>query len=160
MLEPGVEEEVAAADAEGCSLVGGCEGDLLHLAGEVRGGALVGVGEEDPGVFEGDACEGSVAVGGVVVEGAGVDMGAGGFGDLYGVVGGVGVEDVDVVGPGDRGEAVGEIVLLVAGEDEDGDHLSGMVSRRSPIKLEADDEPGGEALRMTGDALLEIPAGL
>ena len=30
---------------------------------------------------------------------------------------------MDVVGPGDAGEAVGEIALLVAGEDEDGDHL-------------------------------------
>jgi hypothetical protein len=38
-------------------------------------------------------------------------------------VGGEGVEDVDVVGPGDRGEAGGQILLLVAGEDEDGDHL-------------------------------------
>ena len=80
-----------------------------------------------------DGGEGSVAVSGVVVEGAGVDLGAGSFGDLYGVVGGVGIEDVDVVGPGDRGEAVGEIALLVAGEDENGDHLSGMVSRRSPV---------------------------
>jgi len=80
-------------------------------------------------VLEGDGGEGGVAMGGVVVEGAGVDVGAGGFGDLHGVVGGVGVEDVDVVGPGDGGEAVGEIVLLVAGEDEDGDHLLLMVSR-------------------------------
>jgi hypothetical protein len=36
---------------------------------------------------------------------------------------------VDVVGPGDAGEAVGEIALLVAGEDEDGDHVGLMVSR-------------------------------
>jgi hypothetical protein len=36
---------------------------------------------------------------------------------------------VDVVGPGDAGEAAGEILLLVAGEDEDGDHLLAMVTR-------------------------------
>jgi hypothetical protein len=36
---------------------------------------------------------------------------------------------VDVVGPGDAVEAAGEIALLVAGEDEDGDHLLAMVSR-------------------------------
>jgi hypothetical protein len=36
---------------------------------------------------------------------------------------------VDVVGPGDAGKASGEIVLLVAGEDENGDHLQAMVSR-------------------------------
>ena len=46
-------------------------------------------------------------MGGVVVEGAGVDVGAGGAGDLDGGVGGVGVEDVNVVGPGDAGEASG-----------------------------------------------------
>jgi hypothetical protein len=40
----------------------------------------------------------------------------------------VGVEDVDVVGPGDAGETVGQVALLVAGEDEDGDHLVAMVS--------------------------------
>jgi hypothetical protein len=37
---------------------------------------------------------------------------------------------VDVVGPGDAGEAAGKIALLVASEDEDGDHLLAMVSRR------------------------------
>jgi hypothetical protein len=36
---------------------------------------------------------------------------------------------VDVVGPGDAGEAAREILLLVAGEDEDRDHLRTMVSR-------------------------------
>ena len=80
-------------------------------------------------MFEGDCGEGGVAVGGVVVEGAGVDLCAGSLGDLYGVVRAVGVEDVDVVGPRYGGEAVGEIALLVAGEDEDGDHLWAMVSR-------------------------------
>ncbi len=80
-------------------------------------------------MLEGDGCERGVAVGCVVVEGAGVNVCAGGFGDLYCVVGAVGVEDVDVVGPGDGGETAGKIVLLVAGEDEDGDHLLVMVSR-------------------------------
>lgn len=40
-------------------------------------------------MLELNAGEGSVTVSGVVVEGAGVDVGAGSFGDLYGVVGGV-----------------------------------------------------------------------
>jgi len=129
VLEPGVEEEVATADAEGCDFIGSCEDELLHLAGELGSGTLVGVGEEDPGVLEGDGGEGGVPVGGVVVEGAGVSVGAGGFRDFDGGVGAVGVEDVDVVGPGDAGEAVGEVALLVVGEDEDGDHLVAMVSR-------------------------------
>jgi hypothetical protein len=110
-------------------LAGGCQGELLHLAGEFGGWTLIGVEEEDPGVLEGDGGESGVAVGGVVVEGAGVNLGSGCFGDSDGVVGAVGVEDVDVVGPGDRGETVREVALLVAGEDEDGDHLLAMVSR-------------------------------
>jgi hypothetical protein len=43
----------------------------------------------------------------------------------------LGIEDVDVIGPGDAGETAGEIALLVAGEDEDGDHVGFMVSRWS-----------------------------
>ena len=125
---------------EGCGLGWGGEGDLLHLAGEFGGGALVGVEEEDPRVFEGDGSEGGVAVGGVVVEGAGVDVRAGGFCDLDGGVGALGVEDVDVVGPGDAGETAGEIALLVASEDEDGDHLLAMVSRRRVRRWRIDDE--------------------
>ena len=58
-------------------------------------------------MFEGNGGEGGVAVGGVVVEGALVGVGSGGAGDGYGVVGRVGVEDVDVVGPGDGGESCG-----------------------------------------------------
>jgi hypothetical protein len=50
-------------------------------------GALVGVEEEDPGVFEGDGGEGGVAMSGIIVEGAGMDVGSGGFGDLYSRVG-------------------------------------------------------------------------
>jgi hypothetical protein len=43
----------------------------------------------------------------------------------------LGIEDVDVVGPGDAGETAGKIALLVPGEDEDGDHVGLMVSRWS-----------------------------
>ena len=66
-------------------------------------------------------------MGGVVVEDALVGVGSGGLGDGDGVVGRVGVEDVDVVGPGDGGESGGQIALFVAGEDEDGDHLLRML---------------------------------
>jgi hypothetical protein len=52
---------------------------------------------------------------GPVVEGAGGDVSAVGAGDLEGAVGAVGVEDVDVVGPGDGVEAAREILLLIAG---------------------------------------------
>jgi len=72
---------------------------LLDLAGEIGGGAFVGVEEEDPRVFEGDGGEGGVAMGGIIVEGAGVDVGSGGSSDLQCGVGRLGIEDVDVVGP-------------------------------------------------------------
>ena len=69
VLEPGIEEVVAAAYAEcGCFWRGG-EGELLHLAGEFGSWPLVGVEEEDPRVLEGDGGEGGVAVRRVVVEG-------------------------------------------------------------------------------------------
>lgn len=58
-----------------------------------------------------------------VVEDALVDLCACGLGDIDGVVGGEGVEDMNVVGPGNGGETGGEVLLLVAGEDEDGDHV-------------------------------------
>jgi hypothetical protein len=130
VLEPGAEVEVSAAETEAGDLGVRSEGDLLHLAGKLGRGALVGVEEEDdPGMLEGNCGESGVAVGREVVEGAAVDVGSGGEGDLHGVVGAVGVEDVDVVGPGDAGEAVGKVKLLVTGGDENGDHLLVMVSR-------------------------------
>lgn len=60
---------------------------MLHLARELWGGALVGIEQEDPGVFEGDGGEGGVAMSGIIVEGSGVDVGSGGSGDLYRGVG-------------------------------------------------------------------------
>ncbi len=99
----------------------GLLGGALEFEGEGGGDALVGVEEEEPGVLEGEL-EAEVALGGVVVEGALVDVGPGGVGEGDGRVGGVGVEDVDVVGEGDGGEGGGEVEGFVPGEDEDGEH--------------------------------------
>jgi hypothetical protein len=55
---------------------------LLDFAGEIGSGALIGVGQEDPRVLERDRREGSVSMSGIIVEGAGVDVGSGGSGDL------------------------------------------------------------------------------
>jgi hypothetical protein len=63
--------------------------------------------------------ERGIAMGGVVVEDAGVYVGTGGSRDLHGVVGGVRVEDVDIVRPRHRGERCRQVVLLVLREDED-----------------------------------------
>ena len=122
VFEPGAVEEVAALNAEGYVLMG-VIGGVLEVAFELGGDALVGIEVEDPGVFERDVDEGPVLVGGPVVEGALVGACTGGLCDLQRVVGRVGVEDVDVVGPDYGGETGWEVLLLVAGEDEDGDHL-------------------------------------
>ena len=119
--EPGTEEEVAAAELKGGGVGWAGEDGALHFGGELGCGALVGVEEEDPGVAKAEGGEGGVAVLGVVVKGALGDGGAGGVGDRDGPVGGVRVEDVDVVAPADGAEAVREVARFVAGEDEGGD---------------------------------------
>lgn len=142
VLKPGAEEEVAAAELKGGGAGWAGEDGALHFGGELGCGALVGVEEEDPGVAEAEVSEGGVAVLGVVVKGALSDGGAGGLGDFDGAVGGVGVEDVDVVAPADGAKAVREVASFVAGEDEGGDQrrcgwMSGCtrerVKRDSPI---------------------------
>lgn len=133
MFEPGAEEKVAAAEAESGGFGRHGENKLLHLPRKVGSGTLVCVEKEDPRIFEGNRGERGVAVGCVVVEGTDVGVCACGLGDFEGGVCGLRVEDVDVVGPGDAGETAGQVALLVAGEDEDGDHLLVIVSRGSPI---------------------------
>ena len=123
VFEPGVEEEVAAAEAKGGEVGGEWGGEaVVHLVDQGGGGALVGVEQEDPGVAEGEGAEGEVALRGEVVEVALVEVSAVGAGDLRSAVGAEGVEDVDVVGPAEGGEAGGEIGLFVAGEDEHREH--------------------------------------
>ena len=102
---------------------------MLELGGEGGGGAVVGVEDEEPGVAVGEG-EAEVAVGGVVVEGALGHVGAEGPGDGDCGVGGMGVEDVNVVGKGYGAEGSGEVEGLVLGEDEDGKHAVGMIAWR------------------------------
>ena len=120
VLQPCSPEEVAAADAEGADVCRRLGGGALDLEGELGRGALVGVEDEDPRMAEWKLHCG-VALTRVGVEGARSDGGAARAGDLGGAVGGVGVEDVDVVGPCDGVEAAGQVLLLVEREDEDGD---------------------------------------
>ena len=88
MLQPGVEEEVPAAETEGGDGRGCGLDDRLHLGDEGGRGALVGVEDEEPGVGEREG-EAEVALGGVVVKGALVDVGPGGLSDGDGRVSGV-----------------------------------------------------------------------
>ena len=110
--QPGPLQEVAPLNAEGDDLAW-----LLHggeqCGAEARGDDLVSVEIEDPGMAEGDVHEAPVLVRGPVVEDALVDVGAGAARDLEGAIGAEGVEDVDVIGPGDGVEAGREILLLI-----------------------------------------------
>ena len=67
VLQPGAEEEIAAAQAKAGGIGGGFADDALHLGGELGRGAFVGVEQEEPRMLEVER-EGGVAVGGVVVE--------------------------------------------------------------------------------------------
>jgi hypothetical protein len=53
VLEPGAPEEVAAADAEGGGGLGDCGKGAGDFVDEGRGGALVGVEDQDPGCAKG-----------------------------------------------------------------------------------------------------------
>ena len=102
--------------------------------------------------------EAGIALGGVVVEGAGGDVGSGGVGDVRGAVGGAGVEDVDVVRPCYGGERGGEVLRFVFGEDEDGEWAAQSAgSDGIPLKLRiglwpiaAEGEDGVEAAEGEG----------
>jgi hypothetical protein len=76
MLEPGVEEVVAATYAECAGFGGSGEGDLLYLAGEFWRWPFICIRDEDPRMLELDGGESGVAVSCVVVEGSGVDVSA------------------------------------------------------------------------------------
>ena len=74
-----------------------------------------------PGVAGSDGVDGPVALGSVVGEGMVEDVGAEGFGNGEGSVGGAGVDDVDVVGKGGNArESRGERGFGVEGEEDDG----------------------------------------
>jgi len=72
---------------------------------------------------EGEGAEGEVALRSEVVEGALMEVGAVGAGDLGSAVGTEGVEDVDVVGPANGVETGGKIGLFVAGQDQYREHV-------------------------------------
>ena len=74
-------------------------------------------------MLEGGFAEGGIAVSSVVVKHALMNVGPGSLGDGNGGVGAEGIKDVNVVRPRDRGETLREVLLLIAGEDEDGDHV-------------------------------------
>ena len=122
-FQPGAEEEVAAADRGSRRCWRGLPRTTRCIsAREFRRGALVGVGQEDPWVLEwvwrARRCGGSRS------------RRRGGCGGGHRRRGrsrrwrrwSARVEDVDVVGPGDRRPArARKIALLILCEDEDGD---------------------------------------
>jgi hypothetical protein len=78
--------------------------------------SLVGVYEQDP--VCGDGLERRVALGGVIGKTALDEARPGTAGNLGGAVGAERVEDDDLVGPAQAGQAVGEVFFFVEGEDD------------------------------------------
>src|SRR6185437_1451478 len=120
VLQPRSPQEVAAADAKGAEIHGRLRGGALNLDGELGRGSLIRIENEDPRMTKWDL-HGGVALPRVGIEGAPGNGGAAGAGDLDRAIGGVGVEDVDVVRPRDRVQTARQILLLVEREDEHGD---------------------------------------
>ncbi len=87
---------------------------LLELGGEL----FVGVEREDP--VAGALGEGEVLLCGEAGPGALEDRGVEAACDFKGAVGGAGVYDDDLVGPGYAGEGAREVLFFVEGDDRDG----------------------------------------
>jgi hypothetical protein len=96
VLEPCVEKEVAAANAEGNGVGGRLDG-ALEAGYKLGSGTLIGVEIEDPLMAERDIEESPILVRGPVVKDTLGDDGSGLAGDFYSSVGAERVEDVDVV---------------------------------------------------------------
>ncbi len=152
VLDPAAEEEVFHVEVEPVGLVGGrARGDL---GGQLGDDHLVGVDDQHPLVAEREVVERPVlllGVGAVEVE---LDHGRAMFGgDPRGLVAALAVDDEDLVGPGQRGQAPPEVGGLILDRDDDADlgtlgggHLGGPLRERCG--------PGaGEPLRLGGPAL-------
>ena len=89
------------------------------LRGQVRRDAFVGVADVKPGMFVGDIVQPVVALRVLCIEGSRKDADVGeSLRDARGGVGGATVEHDDVVGETEAAQAVGDVDLLVAGEDQ------------------------------------------
>ena len=119
-LEPLAHEHELVRDVEAV-LLGIALEELVDLLDELGCESFVGVEVEDPLVLERDVLDGPVALLAERLEGVDVGAGAGGSGELNGAVLRAGVEHVDVVAPGARGEAVGDVDLFVERQHHDRD---------------------------------------
>lgn len=118
MAHPAAEDEIEAWDG-----VGGERRLVLEegadLGGEFGGDDFVGVDVEEPGV--GAVVEGAVDLSAVAAPGLVEDGGAEATGDVEGGVGGTGVDEDDLVGPGDGFEGARNVLGFVHGNDGDGE---------------------------------------
>ena len=142
MLQPGAEEEVAAAQAKRGSIRWCLAHHALHLCAQLRGGPLVGVKQEDPGMLERGPQRG-VAMCRVVVEDTAVDQRAGRARNLRRRVRAARVEDMHVVRPGNRSQRAGQIALLVLRKDQHGDHRRELMANGIAVPQAVDFAGGG-----------------
>ena len=118
VADEAAEDLVAAVDPVGGGVGGsgeqGADGGL-----EVGGEDFVGVEEEDP--VAGALVDGGVLLAAVAFEVFSEDAGVEGAGDVEGAVGGVGVDEDDLVGEGDGCKGAGQVGLLVHRDHGDGE---------------------------------------
>jgi YjbE family integral membrane protein len=118
VADPAAEVPGAPRHARAGDPLGGGGDPVAQLGRELGADPLVGVDAEHP--VRGDLLLGEVLLGGVARPVADDHPGAPGPGDLDGAVGAAGVHDQHLVGERHRVEAVPDAVLLVAGDDADG----------------------------------------
>ena len=118
VLDPAAEEEITAFEVEGVEGRWPHGESLANLLLEFGGELFVGVEREDP--VAGALREGEVFLCSEAGPGAVEDGGVEAACDLEGTIGGAGVDDEDLVGPGDAGEGAREVRFFVEGDDRDG----------------------------------------
>ena len=127
VLQPCAEEIVAPPQAESNRIRGRLAHHALHLCAQLRGGPLVGVQQEDPGMLERNP-QRRIAVRRVVVECSAVHLRADRARNLHRRVCAARVEDMHIVRPRDRGQRASQIALFVLRKDQHGDHCRELIA--------------------------------
>jgi hypothetical protein len=124
MLQPCAEQEIPSPQPETGRVGRSLRNNPLHLHGELGPRPLIRIEQKEPWMLEVKR-ERGVAVCCVVIEDSGVYLRPGCARDVGCGIGGVRIEDVYIIRPGYGRQRSRQVVLLVSGEDEDGDGRRG-----------------------------------
>ena len=130
MFKPSAHQVITPLHAKSRASLWVCN-RLAHRLNEFRGDPFVGIGVIHPFVLERDVLQSPVLVRGPVVERALGDPGAELLRDRHRVVRAHGVKDVNIVGPRQAFQASWQVLLLVFGQDDNG-NSNGLVHASIP----------------------------